>query len=209
MCILDWLTKYESVAVWLEGVALVFILAADIWTAKKGHKETAAQLKLTQEQVKLSQNAERAWVMTELVWPQNELKVVMGSSREGNEPQVDSTTVMLKLICKNEGRSPAWVDKIVGYAERVETRLNDLASPTGHQAEGFHSFGPIGPGSENSRLLRLVAPGQLQKDQLISIFVAVEYRDIFEQKRVTTCGYTVSGTYLDRQEQFPERNINK
>jgi hypothetical protein len=188
---------------------LVAIFIWDRVDANRDHQETLAQLKVAQDQIKLSQNAERAWVMTELIWPQNELKVVMGSSREGNEPQVHSTTVMLKLICKNEGRSPAWVDKIVGYAERVETRLMDLASPTGHQAEGFHSFGPIGPGSEKSRLLRLEAPGQLQKDQPISIFVAVEYRDIFEQKRVTTCGYTVSGTYLDRQEQFPERNINK
>src|SRR6267143_1515241 len=50
------------------------------------------QEKLAQDQIKLSQNAERAWVMTELVWPQGELKVVFGASRQGDQPQLETTT---------------------------------------------------------------------------------------------------------------------
>jgi hypothetical protein len=208
MCILDWLNKYEAVAVWLEGIALVAIFIWDRIDANHDHKETIAQLKIAQDQIKISQNAERAWVTTELEWPEGELKVVMGASRRGVEPQVETTTVTVKLLCRNDGRSPAWVDKIQGYCEIVEGRLNDLSSPMGHKAEPFLPIGPIAPGSNKWRILHLEAPGQVKSNQLISIFVLVEYRDIFEQKRVTTCGYTVNGSYLGRQDQFPDRNRN-
>jgi hypothetical protein len=206
---LDWLTKYEAVAIWLEGIALVAIFGLDWWNGRKGHKETMEQLKVAQDQIKISQNAERAWVMTELEWPEGEkLRLVTGTSRQGDEPQVETTTVIVKLKCGNDGRSPAWVDKIQGYCEIVEGRLGDLPSPIGHKAESFPTIGPIGPGNHKWRILHLQAPGHIKNNQLLSIFVLVEYRDIFEQKRVTTCGYTVSGAHLDRQDQFPDRNRN-
>jgi hypothetical protein len=206
--VLTWLTKYEAVAVWLEGIALVAIFIWDRVDANRDHKETVAQLKVAQDQIKLSQNAERAWVMTELVWPQGELKVVLGASRHGDQPQVETTTVMAKLVCKNQGRSPAWIDKIQGYVEIVETRLKDLPPVVGHETQDFPSFGPLAPGDEKWRILHLEAAGQPENGQLLSVFVLVEYRDIFEQKRITTCGYTVSGAYMERQEQFPDRNLN-
>src|SRR5579859_7149860 len=54
----DWLKTYESVAVWLEGIALVAILALD-WRERidqrrerqDQHKETAAQLAASHKQV--------------------------------------------------------------------------------------------------------------------------------------------------------------
>jgi len=205
---LDWLTKYEAVAVWLEGIALLAIFIWDRVDATRDHKETVAQLKLAQDQIKLSQNAERAWVMTELVWPQGELKVVLGASRQGDQPQVETTTVMVKLVCKNQGRSPAWIDTIQGYVEIVETRLKDLPPAVGHRTQHIPPVGPIAPGDEKWKILHLQTPGQPKNNQLLSIFVLVEYRDIFEQKRITTCGYTVSGSHLDRQDQFPDRNVN-
>ncbi len=206
---LDWLTKYEAVAVWLEGIALVFIFFWDRIDSNRDHTETVAQLKIAQDQIKISQNAERAWVMTELVWPEYErLRVVTGTSSRPGEANEETTTVIVKLLCRNDGRSPAWVDKIQGYCEIVEGRLRDLSSPIGHKAEQFLTFGPISPGNHMGKLLHLQAPGHIKSNQLLSIFVLVEYRDIFEQKRVTTCGYTVSRTILDRQDQFPDRNQN-
>ncbi len=206
---LDWLTKYEAAAVWIEGLALVGIVGFDIWVARRDHKITVEQLKLAQKQIEASHNAERAWVMTELEWPEGEkLGLVTGTSRQGDEPQVETTTVIVKLLCRNDGRSPAWVDKIQGYCEIVEGRLGELPSPIGHKAEPFLAIGPIAPGNHKRRILHLQAPGHLKSNQLLSIFVLVEYRDIFEQKRVTTCGYTVSDAHLDRQDQFPDRNRN-
>jgi hypothetical protein len=206
MSTLDWLTKYEAVAVWLEGIALVAIFIWDRIDANRDHKETVAQLRIAQDQIKLSQNAERAWVMTELGWPQGELQVVTGASRQGDQPQVETTTVSVKLVCRNQGRSPAWVDTVQGYAEIAQTRLKDLPPVVGHQTQHFHPIGPIAPGDEKWRILHLEAPGQLKNNQLLSLFVLIAYRDIFEEQRITTCGYTVSGTHLDRQDQFPDRN---
>jgi hypothetical protein len=208
-CLLEWLTKYEAVAVWIEGFALVGIFGFDIWVAGRDHEETVEQLKLAQDQIKISQNAERAWVMTELEWPEHEkLRVVTGTSSRPGVDNVETTTVAVKLLCRNDGRSPAWVDKIQGYCEIVEGRLRDLPPPVGHKGVPFLPIGAIAPGNHRWRILHLEAPGHLKNTQILSIFVLVEYRDIFEQKRVTTCGYTVSGSYLERQDQLAERNWN-
>jgi hypothetical protein len=56
--IAEWLKTYESVAIWLEGIALILILGLD-WREridqrkerKEQHKETAAQLAASQKQV--------------------------------------------------------------------------------------------------------------------------------------------------------------
>jgi len=212
VCILDWFGKYEAVAVWIEGLALVGIFGFDIWVARRDHKETLQQVKLAQDQIKISQNAERAWVLTELDWPDDSLtKIFTGTSKIRDEPEVETTEVILQLFCRNEGKSPAWVDKIQGYSEIVEGKLRDLPSPSGHQAQQFLPIGPIAPGKEEHRNLHLTCLGHLERTQSLSIFVVVEYRDIFEHRRVTTCGYTVSGSYgayLSRQDQLPERNRN-
>jgi hypothetical protein len=206
---LDWLTKYEAVAVWLEGIALVAIFIWDRVDANHDHTETLAQLGIAQAQIKISQNAERAWVLTELEWSKSDsLRVVIGTSKRKDEPEVEETSVVINLLCRNEGRTPAWIEKIQGYCELVEGRLKDLPSPVGHEGQRFLPFGPIAPGKTESRPLNLACPGHVKRDQLLSIFILVEYRDIFDQKRVTTCGYTVSRDDLSRQVQLPDRNRN-
>jgi hypothetical protein len=206
-CVLGWLTKYEAVAVWLEGIALVGLIAVEMWSAHEDRKETVEQLKLAQDQIRISQNAERAWVMTELEWSeQDRLKVVTGTSSRRGEESVETTTVIVKLVCRNDGRSPAWVDKVQGYCEIVQGKIKDLSSPVGHPANPFLPVGPVSPGNRKESILHLEAPGHLKGDQLLSLFVLVEYRDIFEKIRYTTCGFTVSGDYLTRQDLYPERN---
>jgi hypothetical protein len=205
-CILSWLVKYEAVAVWIEGLALVGIFGFDVWAARRDHRETVAQLKLAQDQIKISQNAERAWILTDLVFPEHEtLKITSNTSREGDGPEIKTTAVSVRLICRNEGRSLAWVDKIQAYCEIVD-RLRDLPSPIGHSAEAVLRLGPVAPGKLEGRGMLLTCPGHAKHSQILSIFVLVEYRDIFEQKRVTTCGYTVIDGTLFRQEGLPERN---
>jgi hypothetical protein len=205
--IFSFLKNNEWIALWVEGLALVAIFIWDRRDAKNQHKETLKQIELAQDQIKISQNAERAWVLTELEWPEDErLRVVIGTSKERDNPQLETTTVVVRLVCRNEGRSPAWIDKIQGYGEIMEGRLRDLASPVGHKAQPFLPVGPIAPGKGEWRNLHVVCPGHLKNAQLLSLFVLVEYRDIFEKTRITTCGYTVSGTFLDRQDTLPERN---
>jgi len=147
--LLAWLTKYEAVAVWLEGIALVAIFIWDRIDAHRSHKETIKQIKLAQDQITAAQDAERAWIMTELDWPKSgHLKIVLTSSKQGQEPQTEQTTVTVMLHCNNEGRSPAFVDKIQAYGEIVDS-VHDLSTPVGHHAQEVVPFGPLAPGNKN------------------------------------------------------------
>jgi len=86
--IFSFLKNNEWIALWVEGLALVAIFIWDRRDAKNQHKETLRQIELAQDQIKISQNAERAWVLTELEWPEGErLRVVIGTSKERDTPK--------------------------------------------------------------------------------------------------------------------------
>jgi len=78
------------------------------------------------------------------------------------------------------------VDKVEGYGEIVEQRLRNIPSFVGHEMELHLPIGPIGPGKEEKRIIHFVCPGHAKAFQLISLFLLVEYRDIFDQKRTTS-----------------------
>ena len=205
--LLNWFTKYEALAIWLEGIALVLIFIWDRIDARRDHEETIRQIKLAQDQITAMQNAERAWIMAEVEWPKaDNLKVVLGSSSDGGGPRVDHTTVTVMLTCRNEGPSPAFVDKILAYGEIVRGRLRDLPSPVGHEAQEVTAIGALAPGKSATRCVQLTCSGHVEDKELFSIFVSVRYRDIFNCERVTTCGYTVTGWNLYLQDMLPERN---
>ena len=53
-----WLQKYEYVAVWLEGIALVAILFLD-WVTRRGeHRETIAHMDIARKQIHADRVAE-------------------------------------------------------------------------------------------------------------------------------------------------------
>jgi hypothetical protein len=204
--ILEWLTRYEAVAVWLEGVALVAILVADLWTSHRDREETIAQLKLAQKQIEASHNAERAWVMTELgtFYSDGRVRITQTIS----EPAGPSTQIPTKLTCRNEGRSPAWIDGVKGYAEIVDNAA-ELGNVVGQQMESFGWIGPLAPGKLIERSLEFNCSGHPNQDQFISVYVVVEYRDIFENRRATSLGYSVDlHGNVYRQEALPERSRN-
>jgi hypothetical protein len=59
--VFNWLKTYESVAIWLEGIALVLIFVWDRVDSRKQHEETLSQLHALT-------NTERAWVMVNVHW---------------------------------------------------------------------------------------------------------------------------------------------
>jgi len=86
-----------------------------------------------------------------------------------------------------------------------------LGSVEGHatQGRGLSWIGPLGPGKELSRNLTIECPGRARQEQFISIYVIIEYRDIFENNRTTSLGYTVdTHGNINRQEALLERNRN-
>jgi len=207
--VLCWLTKYEAVAVWLEGIALILIFAWDRRDANRDHKETVAQLKVAQDQIKLSQNAERAWVMTELgtYYADGRARIAENDMNDAAGRR-ETTGLTVKLTCRNEGRSPAWIDSVKGYAE-IMNNVRELAPVTGHAMQSYGWMGPLAPGKAIERSLDFSCERHARPEQYISIYVVVEYRDIFENKRTTCLGYStdMDGNF-HRQEGLPERNRN-
>jgi hypothetical protein len=205
----EWIKASEPIALWVEGIALVLIFIWDRKDAAKNHKETLRQIDLAQKQIAASHNAERAWVMTELSWYEKDrLHIVSGTSAQHGEDPVETTTVDVKLTCRNEGRSPAWIDKIYGYSE-IMTRVSELRTVAEHKSQSFGWMGPIAPGKFAERTLTLICPGHIHNTQMLSLYVVVDYRDIFDNKRMTSLGYTMDGSFeLYRQEGLPERNRN-
>lgn len=210
-CIGLWFQSHEWLAVWAEGIALILIFVWDRFDAAKQHRETLDQIHIALQQIESSHNAERAWVLTELDGTEVDGSVrVVEQTSGGNagDGSYEFTSVSARLICRNEGRSPAWIDSINGYCE-IMNRASELPGIEGHKTQSFGWIGPLGPEKETSRRLTLDCPGHPRLSQWISIYVVIEYRDIFQNKRMTSLGYSVdmSGN-IARQEGLPERNRN-
>jgi hypothetical protein len=224
----SFLKNNEWIALWVEGLALVAIFYWDRKDAKVDHEETLEQITLArqqiaigQKQVEASHNAERAWLITELAWQdedekeedlfrwaeRNRSKVFLGTS-DGDKHR---TSVMVRLRCQNSGRSPAWVERILGYCEIVDKPRN-VNSHVGHEAQHLGWMEPLGPDTLRIKNITLQCPGHLTDNGYLAVFVLVEYRDIFGNRRATSCGYIVSTfrtlTTLRRQDERPERNVN-
>jgi hypothetical protein len=151
-------------------------------------------------------NSERAWVMAELGW-YDRLNVAEGTSREGGCTTYE-TVVCMKLTCRNDGRTPAWIDSVRGCLE-----ITDGVSLTDAPPEQLlrSLSGPIGAlagGKEKSCSIALVCSGHRKKGEFLSVYTLIEYRDILGHARTTTIGYSIdtSGTY--RQDGLPNRNRN-
>jgi hypothetical protein len=152
-------------------------------------------------------HAERAWVLAELGWYDEPGRVSHGSSRIGEGDQTYSVNVHVKLTCKNEGRSPAWIDHVYARADMVE-KASDIESFTREECQSFGPMEPIGVSGEISRGLSLDCDGYLEDGKYISISVIVAYHDIFGVPRLTTMGYSLIRGQLYKQQALPHRNRN-
>jgi hypothetical protein len=107
-----WFQSHEWLAIWAEGVALILIFIWDRFDAAKQHREMLSHLRIARQQIEASHNAERSWVMTELGSFFADGKVRLGELSSGGnagDGSYLSTEVNVKLIFRNEGRSPAWI----------------------------------------------------------------------------------------------------
>jgi hypothetical protein len=151
--------------------------------------------------------SERAWIIGELGWYDRGLHVVDTSSKLGDSPVRRATHVNLKLTCRNDGRSPAWIDDVSGNLEIVKRLPSSDVLP---KVSPMVHFGPLGPGKEGSRVLQFETVGTINDGEgFYSVYIVISYRDIFGCQRRTTMGYTVDrsdGIYP--QDALPKRNTN-
>src|SRR2546427_5101677 len=196
------LKTYESVAIWLEGIALVAIFILD-WKQRKDqrkdredqHKETLAQLSATKAQADALMNSERAWVMADVEWDTDK-----GADRkahvlvEGSGTGGDTTGIYVVLTCRNEGRSPAWIEE-----KRARFQIVDVLADTPDLTSAeFIQAGPepIGIGKAlphtNHISWQAIGTGHEGLGKMMVVYGVVKYRDIFDKLRETTFGYRVT-----------------
>lgn len=155
-------------------------------------------------------NSERAWIMAELRSYgrySEQFEIAEGTADYRGERSVETTRVnLVKLVCKNQGRSPAWIDAVYGELSIVNPTTTAM-DPYKTRSQG--SMQPIGPGGKRSRGLELVCRGTAREGEQLCIYVVIEYRDIFDRKRETFLSYGVQrdGSF-GRQFGAPERNRN-
>ena len=209
----SWLSSHEYIAVWAEGIALVAIFIWDRLDSRAQHRQTMDQLRIAQEQAATSHasaqsviNAERAWVMADLDWWTGSSHVAELTSQNA-EGRTESTVARLRVICKNEGKSPAWIDNVYGQMEILRSALGHEI-PAQNEMQSFGPIGPLGAGKERPRAMNLTCSGHRGEGEFLSVYALVEYHDIFGMKRESHLGYVIYDDNVIRQEGLPERNRN-
>jgi hypothetical protein len=101
--------------------------------------------------------SECAWILAELDWYPKGVHVVQQTSQQDGK----YSSVNVKLICRNQGRSPAWTEEIRGYVEIIKSstirripKLDDLQT--------FGTIKPLGADTEQSRILQMKCDGHLK-----------------------------------------------
>jgi hypothetical protein len=174
--------------------------------AQTSATQKAADAALTSAQAVI--NAERAWIMAELGDWGKPLQIVEGVGSFHGQAAVETTEIRsVKLTCKNRGKSPAWIDMVYAQVNIVDSTTDWVDPP---KTVGNHGpMEPLGPGEEGFRSLELRCPGRRNGGEFLSIFVVIEYRDIFDVKRKTVLGYSVhQDGNIGRQSAIPNRNRN-
>jgi hypothetical protein len=143
-----WLQTHEqSIAIWLEGLALVAIFWLELKEYRRQgaerieqHKESAAQLKIAKHAAEAAKanadaliNAERAWIVAELVpisakfdkwWHR---PAGSGWAAMNEEEVLNGDHLRHRLKFTNMGRTPAHVLRYqIGYSREVDTTGTDL-----------------------------------------------------------------------------------
>jgi hypothetical protein len=144
--------------------------------------------------------SERAWIMTDLYWSADTKGLPNPTQLKVVESGNDSLTLDVCLICKNDGRTPAWIlEKNIGCAI-VET----LPEKPNFDFDPFLSHFSLGPepvtvGGETKLRATVECEGRLGSGKTLIVFGYVSYRDAFHPSRVSRFGYRIDvDNTLDR-----------
>jgi len=145
-------------------------------------------------------NVERAWIMVDLVWePSSSLRITRIDGGEGKK-----TGVPVRMICRNEGRMPAWITYRAVHVEVANI-------PTGQTkflpSESSENYVPIAAKGKDELPWRSFGVGQPEVGKEVFVYGVVKYRDVFGPERETWFGYLAddNGTLV----RIPQREYNR
>jgi hypothetical protein len=115
-------------------------------------------------------DAERAWILAELGWFDGAAPRIAERTLGGaGQAPIKVATVDFKLTCKNEGRSPAWIDHVYGRIDIAGSR-SDITDHDKHDCGNYGPMEPIGAGQGKSRSLYLESDGLPRENEFFRAF---------------------------------------
>jgi hypothetical protein len=169
----------------------------------------AGVLALTIKAINRQTKAQRAWISVDVEWDKTKwsdgkFHIIDGSGTSG-----DHTLFDLVLVCRNEGKSPAWIDE-----KRAKCELFTEIPPTPNlAATEVVQLGPepIGIGQAIPHTTKIpwfvAGEGRAQEGTKIVVYGVVKYRDAFGKYK-TTFGYQIRRDGPVRLPGHPEYNKN-
>lgn len=206
---------WDKFAIWLTFALVIIgavtfgvVLYQAIQTKKAtiAAKEAAEAARLNAEAFV---NSERAWIMVDLQPTAGDGPHIR--RLEHSSGGTRTTGVQLSVVCRNEGRLPAWIAEKRVCAKFVES------IPTEPDLESIDkrdpALEPVGVGKPSqpwdSMLICEGSYGSGETVRVLIIYGVVKYRDAFSKKHYTTFGYTLSfDNKLKRITESPKYNEN-
>lgn len=145
-------------------------------------------------------HAERAWLMSEMTWT----PLFSGISEGNNGSGPVSSMVNLRLCYRNDGNTPAWIEKIEAKFEMTNQppQKPNLKNMKIIQ-EGTI---PVGIGGKDFIDCDLNYVGRLELGKKNIVYGLIYYRDAFKERRRTFFGYEIRGSQIVYLTGYPEYN---
>ena len=168
------------------------LIAVAIWgilVARRTLNTIEKQTKATEENVNALINSERAWIMVDIELDP-ECRGIVETTKMIGDLLEHNTNLPVVCICRNQGKSPAWITN-----KRIKFEIVDSipAAPKLESTDLFQTeLEPLAAGGDSRTKIDCNCGGRLDLPQIGIIYGVVEYRDIFGRPRSTTFGYVVT-----------------
>jgi hypothetical protein len=204
-----WYARPEWWLVILGFPTLVFVWLQAWWTR--------SAVKAAQASVEAFKNSERSWVMSDVIWAADTaraprpttMRVVFTSNNTGKK----SFHILICLVCKNDGKTPAWITERSAWLNLFD---DVPTNPDTNQPVAFTSSELVTLSVEQSDIIQCDVECDGPYPEIggrgLVLYGVVRYRDAFGNHE-TWFGYTIHGDpgshpQIDRLAGFPEYNKN-
>ncbi|MHB8501419.1 MAG: hypothetical protein ACYDCG_19815 [Candidatus Acidiferrales bacterium] len=154
-------------------------------------------------------DAERSWIMVKVepvpgagpIWDGETI------TREIRDVRAGNTTFTARIICKNDGKTPAWITEKHACIDIVDSvpEIPDWGRPKPIQIEPEPlSVGETGRPKDES----LTCKRAREQGKMLILYGIVKYRDPFGDNRCTSFGYKVRDDGVLERLPYPKYNEN-